>query len=945
MKRLLRKSRVGLVALVAALVAFTIVTVLPTASAEPAEENIEVMSSEAVIIDTTHKGDVDKVRVVTFFELKGDGDTDVSKEMSLDESGKWQGVQGFETPVVEGDYLVWKGLDVDGNRNVLSSTQLSEEMANEVKMRIPLDIEYIYEFNGKIIQDPNEITGQDGHFKLTLVMENTSDEMTELEYEDPDTGELITEEVETYLPLVILPYDWYFDNSVFFNLEADPTGVVVPLPEYYQLGWSIPLFPPTSEKSNMIWVEADVKDFALPPLVLSANFIFPQTNQTDPIPQFVFGLEMLYDGVKQLHAGLTEGVEGLGSADTEDTLLYGTDQVLGGLKQMAANFPEMLAGVDMAVAGIGSPGTPDTLMYAMDQSALGLMQMVAGIGGPDVTNSAIWAMDQMIVGLDGMVAGIGGTGQPDTLLYGVSEASSGLQQMKAGIGSASTPDSLLFGMDQIGSGLLQMKTGLGAATTPDTMLYAVAQVQGGLTQMKEGIGDRSSPSLLYGVDQVQQGLDQVLSGIDEMSQGVSSGSSSDPGLLEGIQELRAGLAEMYAGTAEDGELRQALGLIRIMAPWTGPLVDQLENGIIFGDADNPSLHGGLGLMIDGADQLIAGIGSANTDGTLLNGLYQMAMGIDNPDPSELDLMYALEALANGLASGDQADPGFKEAIGSAATPDTLLFGLDQMAEGLQGMLDGIGSAGIQDTLLFGVVQIEKGLKDMADGIGTTGADNTLLYAMDAMADGLEQMKEGIGSATTADTLAYAIAQVQAGMEEMKAGVGAEGAPDTLLYAMAQVQHGLFQMKAGLSTGNMNDPGLKEGLMMISSGLGSASTPDTLLYGADQVSSGTEQVKEGLVQATDEGTTAILEGLAMNLAELYLTEAQLEAVEIRGEEFDHIIGRADDAENNLALIYQTPPTYNYEQGSKVSWIVAGIISLVIALALLALSRLRKRPVIG
>jgi putative membrane protein len=959
-RRKLRKSRIGLAALVAALVAFTIVTVLPAASAKTSEESIEVSSSEAVIVDTTYKGDIENVRVVNFFELQGDGSTDITKELSLDDSGSWQGVKGLTEPDVEGDYLVWKGLDVDGNRNVLASTILGEEMVSEVRMRIPLDIEYIYEFNGKIVQDPNDITGQDGHFKLTLNMKNTSKEKTELEYEDPATGEMVTEEVETYLPLVILPYDWYFDNGVFFNLEADPTGVVVPLPEHYQVGWSIPLFPPASEDKNTIWVEADVKDFALPPLVLSANFIFPHTNQRDPVPEFLLGLEMMYDGVKQLN-------EGLGSAETEDTLLYGTSQVLDGMKQMAAGLPEaqtalntqLIPGVDEAVAGLGTPGTPDTLMYAIDQSTIGLMQMVGGIGGTTVSDTLLYGIGAMSSGMEEMAAGIGSATTPDTLLYAVSGSADGLRQLKGGIGAANQPDTLLYGTNLIKEGLLEMKMGIGQPGTPDTLQYAMTAIADGLQQSLEGIGSESTPdTFLYAMAAMADGLntmldgigststpDTLLYGIDQVSKGISSGSASDPGILEGIEEIRDGLAEMYDATSTSGDIFVATNLIRILAPWTGPIVDQLEQGLILStDPDNPSLHYGIELMLEGIDQLIGGIGSPSTPDTLLYGTAQIQGGLEEmktglggatiPDT----LLYAVAQVQGGLEL-------MKAGIGDKDTNPSLLYGVDQVQQGLDQMYAGIGSSGNTNSLIGGVVQIEDGLKFIKnDVIGGADVDNTLLFAMDAMGDGLIQMKEGIGTATTADTLLYGAAQVEEGLKQMKEGIGAEGAPDSLLYAMAQVQHGLYLMKAGLSTGNMNDPGLKEGLILISAGLGDAvegvgstSTPDTLLYGIDQVNSGAMQVKDG--------TDQMLDGLATNLAMLYLTQAELEAIEIRGEEFDHILGRAEDAENGLAFIYQTPPTYNYEQGSKTSWLVAGIISLVLILALLALSRMRKRPVPG
>jgi hypothetical protein len=954
MGRFKRKSRILSCALLAALVAFSMVAFFPAANAEPAERGIDIRSSEAIILETDHTGMIDNVRVISFFGLKGDGSVDVHKEKSLEDSGSWQGVRGFTTPVIEGDELVWKGLEVDGNANYLSSTILGEEMVGEVRMRIPLSLKYIYEWNGEIINDPNEVTGQDGHFKLYLKMRNTSAEKTVLEYRDPETGEMLSEEVETYLPLVILPYDWYFDNTIFFDLEADPTGVVVPLPLHYQVGWSIPLFPPASDDEHMIWIEADVKNFKMPPLTLSANFIFPQTNQRNTLPEFIIGLKMLFDGVQQLHEGLMGGVEGLGSADTPDTLLYGTGAILDGLKQMAAGLPEaqtalntqLIPGVDEAIAGIGTPGSTDTLSWGIDQASLGMLEMLAGLGAPDIGGTALFAINAMTMGVEEMAAGIGSPDTPDTLLFGVEQASLGLSEMLAGIGSAAMEDTLLYGLDQMAKGLGLIKAGIGSATTDDTLLYAMAEMGGGLEKIRAGIGAPGTPdTMLYGLAAMADGLNEMLAGI---------GSARTPETLlygmdqvtDGIGQVKFGLGEIYTATSPDGELRQALGLIRVLAPWTGPIVDQLENGIIFSeDPDNPSIRFACKMMSDG-------IGSTETKDTILygmdemrGGLEKMKAGIGGEDIDET-LLYAVAQVQGGLQQS-------KDGIGAADIPDTLLFGIDQVQYGLNEILGGIGSPVTQDTLLYAVAQIQGGLELMKAGIGAANADDTLLYAMSAMSDGLNQMKEGIGTATTADTLLFAIVQVGNGLELMKQGIGAEGAPDTLLYAMAQVQHGLYLLRTGLSSGNMNDPGLKEGLIMISAGLGDAvkglgstSAPDTLLYGADQVNMGVEQVKEGLVQATEEGTAVMYEGLATNLASLYLTEAQLEAIRIRGEEFDHILGRTEDATNRVAFIYQTPATYNYKEGSKSSWLVAGIMSVIIIIALMLMSlALRRRPVMG
>ena len=131
-------------------------------------------------------------------------------------------------------------------------------------------------------------------------MKNTSKEKREVEYEDPATGQMKKGEVDVYLPLVILPYDWYFDNKVFFNLECDETGIIVPMPDFYNVGWSIPLFPPATEESHTIWVAADVKNFKMPPLTLSVNFVFPHTNQSNPLELLGPAIKQVYGGVKQL---------------------------------------------------------------------------------------------------------------------------------------------------------------------------------------------------------------------------------------------------------------------------------------------------------------------------------------------------------------------------------------------------------------------------------------------------------------------------------------------------------------------------------------------------------------------------------------------------------------------------------------------------------------------
>jgi len=149
--------------------------------------------------------------------------------------------------------------------------------------------------------------------------------------------------------------------------------------------------------------------------------------------------------------------------------------------------------------------------------------------------------------------------------------------------------------------------------------------------------------------------------------------------------------------------------------------------------------------------------------------------------------------------------------------------------------------------------------------------------------------------------------------------------------MAAIDAGLKKIKVGLSSGDLNNPAVKEGLILISEGLGeavagigSAGTPDTLLYG-------TNAIKEGLT-SVGSGTGQLARGVYNFLKAFSSTEAQVAAIAKRGEEYDHLLGEAEDAENQVRFLFQTKPTYNYTTGGKGSWVVAIILSIIIALLL-------------
>ncbi|MGQ9756982.1 MAG: hypothetical protein ACUVRX_02315 [Actinomycetota bacterium] len=627
-------------------------TAIPAGAVSENPGRKDVVDSEFVFCTLDWSGEIEEVQVFDILSLKGDGTFDVRKKKAFDEDVGWQGVKGFTKPKVEGDYLVWEGLRSEDNACYIGAAKFSEAMVEEAKARIPLDVRFKYRFDGVPVEDLDEITGKSGRFEMEVTFRNTSKEKTRVEYKDPDTGEMKEAEVETYLPLVIQPYDWYFDNRVFYNLEADPTGLVVPMPDFYNVGWSIPLFPPATGESHTIWVKADVKNFQMPPLTLAVAFVFPETNQENPTALFKAGLEQLYAGVKRIN-------EGVGDPTKEDTLLYGITAIDEGLRKMAdaqEGLPyaktnidaKMIPGVKEAAAGIGSEQTPETLLYAVAAVQKGL--------------------DSMRLGVNQMINGIGSATTQGTILNGLSQIMAGIQSMSSGLGEIGQTKTIIDGLHTIDQSIYNQ-------IIPDV----------------EDIKNRLSPG--YGPDGVYDYVDTLIN-IDPnwptqkaTILGYLNSCASDlTGIISGLQLIHGGLS----APLPDGIIASLTLMKTMMDTQLIPGIQQIMGGL-----DNPTGVPQPGIK-QGLEQIAKGIGDPGTYGTLLyaiaamqRGLHQLKAGMSTGDPGNPGLLEGLQLLSAGLA---HAVAG----LGSSDTPDTLLYGTNAIKEGLtqvgggtQQMVDGL----------------------------------------------------------------------------------------------------------------------------------------------------------------------------------------------------------------------------------------------------------------
>jgi X-X-X-Leu-X-X-Gly heptad repeat protein len=544
-------------------------------------------------------------------------------------------------------------------------------------------------------------------------MKNLSKKKQMVTYTDSTTGERKTEVAEVYLPLVISPLDWLFDNDVFSNVKTDPTGIISYLPTDFQLTWSIPLFPPATDADNTIWMEADAKNLSMKPLSLTCAYIFPKTNQKDPIPEFQSSLAQLYSGVEQLGAGLGQAVTGLGSSGMSNTLIWGIGQISGGLQQMASpteGLPfaestirtQFIPGAQELFAGLGSAETPDTLLYGTNQISGGLEQLSAAIGTINT---------------------------PDTLLYGANAIKGGLETVQALVGPATTPGTLLNGLGQLRTGL----TNPGATALADYgLLEALTYVAAQLPKMVTG----TAPEIIWDPVMPYPGnIYTALWGINYLVQSDPGGGSFQKSTINTIINGPGGLVEQICTLPNQESIHDAASfLVDNLGSTTTP--GTMLNGVA-------QLVGGVDQLTAGGMQLNAAIGSATTGGTLL---------------------YAANAVIGGLNQ-------LKGGIGSATTPDTLLYGANAIYGGLSQIKGSVSTGSAANPgLLEGLQQLDSGLAEAVTGLGSTSNSQSLIGGTSGINDGLNQLKDGLVQATTQGTDVMLVAMGE-GLKELDLTVG------------------------------------------------------------------------------------------------------------------------------------------------------------------------------
>ncbi|GAA4731277.1 hypothetical protein GCM10025782_32970 [Pedococcus ginsenosidimutans] len=231
---------------------------------------------------------------------------------------------------------------------------------------------------------------------------------------------------------------------------------------------------------------------------------------------------------------------GLGSQDVAaQTALYGLKTILDNIGSRDVPGETALYALNELVAGVGDKSTDGTLLYGLDQISGGLDKVKLGISNPnckldDPTNTKNPCGINQVQGL--VAAGI------DQLVAGIADSLSGV------LGEASTgADDLAAGADQLAGGAAQLDSGLGDLSAGAGQLDDGAkQLSDGAGQLADGTGtaragasklDAGAGDLRTGADQLSSGLGDAADGSSQLADGLKQAAGGAPKLKDGAQKL------------------------------------------------------------------------------------------------------------------------------------------------------------------------------------------------------------------------------------------------------------------------------------------------------------------------------------------------------------------------------------------------------------------------
>lgn len=311
----------------------------------------EIQDNELVISSLGDNGNISDVKVLSHLRISGEGTVSIQDKSRYSLSS----IRNLYSR----EKIEQKDASLDINANISESTgykdiyYLSTLDKNEIPgLKMPISLQMTYYLDEQEIQ-AQKLAGKSGHLKIVCDLENLSGSKKTLEYKG-EQGEMIKTEVLIYTPYIVSLSGWEFDNKSFSNVKApgiagkSPEGVVVDLKGKTTVSWSVPLIPPAYPARQYIVLEADAQNIQLPAFNIAVVPIIPTTAAVNNLGSVQESLGKLYNAFNSIQGGV-------GSAQQDDTLLWGLGSLKSGLGQMSGGIGSLTDKMKAVRFGLENP--------------------------------------------------------------------------------------------------------------------------------------------------------------------------------------------------------------------------------------------------------------------------------------------------------------------------------------------------------------------------------------------------------------------------------------------------------------------------------------------------------------------------------------------------------------------------------------------------------------
>ncbi|MBU5440137.1 hypothetical protein KQI42_19270 [Tissierella sp. MSJ-40] len=521
-------------------------------------------------------------------------------------------VKGEEKPTIKDDKILW---ETDKN-------DIFYQGKTDKELPIKVDIKYFLEGEEVL---PEEIVGKSGKIKIVINVVN-KDKKTITLKNGENKGAYTPYMVAT---LVNLPID------KFTNIETNTGKIVsdgsnkaitfVTLPGFDE---SLGLNKKLVDLPNTLEINADVVDFQMKPIMITALSQIPEINELDDVGdvgELIEGIDKmkeaseklteatdkLFNGQVELEKGISELTTGIDGINTgANSLKEGSLKLKEGINTTYEGSKKIDEGVNVLSKSAGqlgegfiniSQGAVEFGNKSLEFSK-GAMEMAKGVEKiPETTETLGGGIDELIKGTETLKSG------QDSLTQGLDKSLQALGQIKKGKEKESKViDMLLKGVN----GLETIAEAIGKVPGVDSLSN---KLMGGLESQKialEGLKN-SSNELVLALNQVEAGLKEAEEASKELSKGIDNMNNGQVKISSGLKQLNEGTKglkdvsdQLMAGS--EG-LKDGADKLNESAIKAKEGADGFSNGTKELTQGTNELTNGLGELKKGSESLYSGI--------------------------------------------------------------------------------------------------------------------------------------------------------------------------------------------------------------------------------------------------------------------------------------------------------------------------------------------------